>query len=60
MTVVSVTNSLYRSLGRFKELQESNPFNLNAVTEKSDNQLVFAFWTCLQLERLVFPVRQET
>ena len=27
--------------------------SLNAVTDKADNQLVFAFWTCLQLERLV-------
>lgn len=43
--------SAHRSLDRFKKLQENMPFNLNAVTEKSDNQLVFAFWTCLQLER---------
>ncbi|KAK3686073.1 hypothetical protein B0T22DRAFT_240664 [Podospora appendiculata] len=38
------------SLDRFKKLQENMPFQLNAVTEKSDNQLIFAFWTCLQLE----------
>ncbi|KAK3378604.1 hypothetical protein B0H63DRAFT_252269 [Podospora didyma] len=38
------------SLDRFKKLQENMPFSLKAVTEKSDNQLVFAFWTCLQLE----------
>ncbi|KAK3934398.1 hypothetical protein QBC46DRAFT_347675 [Diplogelasinospora grovesii] len=38
------------SLDRFKKLQESMPSNVNAVTEKSDNQLVIAFWTCLQLE----------
>ncbi|KAK0719508.1 hypothetical protein B0H67DRAFT_154506 [Lasiosphaeris hirsuta] len=38
------------SLDRFKKLQENMPFDLHAVTEKSDNQLVFAFWTCLQLE----------
>ncbi|KAK1829107.1 hypothetical protein QBC39DRAFT_139437 [Podospora conica] len=38
------------SLDRFRKLNENLPSNLNAVTEKSDNQLVFAFWTCLQLE----------
>jgi len=27
------------------------PSHLNAIKEKSDNQLVFAFWTTLQLER---------
>ncbi|KAK3325156.1 hypothetical protein B0H66DRAFT_111245 [Apodospora peruviana] len=38
------------SLDRFKKLQEMLPFKIEAVREKSDNQLVFAFWTCLQLE----------
>lgn len=38
------------SLDRFKRLQESQTTNRDSVTEKSDNQLVFAFWTCLQLE----------
>ncbi|KAK1750565.1 hypothetical protein QBC47DRAFT_119169 [Echria macrotheca] len=37
-------------LDRFKQLHETMPSQLNAVTEKSDNGLVFAFWTCLQLE----------
>ncbi|KAH6649692.1 hypothetical protein F5144DRAFT_588356 [Chaetomium tenue] len=36
------------SLDRFKRLHEIG--RQGAVTEKSDNQLVFAFWTCLQLE----------
>ncbi|AEO62243.1 uncharacterized protein THITE_40970 [Thermothielavioides terrestris NRRL 8126] len=38
------------SLDRFRKLQESMHVNQNAVTQKTDNQLVFAFWTCLQLE----------
>ncbi|KAK4149959.1 hypothetical protein C8A00DRAFT_46542 [Chaetomidium leptoderma] len=38
------------SLDRFRKLQETMPADQNAVTEKSDNQLVFAFWTSLQLE----------
>ncbi|KAL1840440.1 hypothetical protein VTJ49DRAFT_478 [Mycothermus thermophilus] len=38
------------SLDRFRKLQELMPFNTSAVTRKSDNQLTFAFWTCLQLE----------
>ncbi|KAK0614037.1 hypothetical protein B0T14DRAFT_570023 [Immersiella caudata] len=38
------------SLDRFRKMQDHEPFGLNSVTEKSDNQLVFAFWTCLQLE----------
>jgi len=36
------------SLDRFRRLHEMG--RQDAVTEKSDNQLVFAFWTCLQLE----------
>ncbi|KAL2159086.1 hypothetical protein VTH06DRAFT_2845 [Thermothelomyces fergusii] len=36
------------SLDRFRRLNEMG--KQDAVTEKSDNQLVFAFWTCLQLE----------
>ncbi|KAL2148395.1 hypothetical protein VTH82DRAFT_2315 [Thermothelomyces myriococcoides] len=36
------------SLDRFRRLNEMG--RQDAVTEKSDNQLVFAFWTCLQLE----------
>ncbi|KAK3938269.1 hypothetical protein QBC46DRAFT_365608 [Diplogelasinospora grovesii] len=31
------------SLHRFKKLQESMPFNLNTVTEKSDNQLIMPY-----------------
>ncbi|KAK4237469.1 hypothetical protein C8A03DRAFT_34586 [Achaetomium macrosporum] len=38
------------SLDRFRKLQAAMHIDQNAVTEKSDNQLVFAFWTCLQLE----------
>jgi len=38
------------SLDRFKKITENVPSVLKAVTEKSDNQLVVAFWTCLQLE----------
>lgn len=38
------------SLDRFKKLQQNQTNNNNAVTDKSDNQLVFAYWTCLQLE----------
>ncbi|KAL2023110.1 hypothetical protein VTK56DRAFT_3716 [Thermocarpiscus australiensis] len=38
------------SLDRLRKLQENMHIDQNAVTEKSDNQLVFAFWTCLQLE----------
>lgn len=38
------------SLDRFKRLSESLPSGLNSVEDKSDNQLVMAFWTCLQLE----------
>jgi hypothetical protein len=40
-----------RSLDRFRKLQAAMHIDQNAVTEKSDNQLVFAFWTALQLER---------
>ncbi|KAL1879895.1 hypothetical protein VTK73DRAFT_6707 [Phialemonium thermophilum] len=38
------------SLHRFAKLQESSPFSTTVVTEKTDNQLIFAFWSCLQLE----------
>lgn len=38
------------SLDRFRKMQECSPYDLEVVREKSDNQLVFAFWTCLQLE----------
>ncbi len=41
----------HRSLARFKKMQEKAPYHLDSISEKSDNQLVFAFWTCLQLER---------
>lgn len=47
---------MHRSVDRFRKLHE-NALHSNqdqsAVTEKSDNQIVFAFWTCLQLERSV-------
>jgi len=48
-----MANFRIRSLDRFRRIQDTTPFHLDAVTEKSDNQLVFAFWTCLQLERFV-------
>ncbi|KAK0638903.1 hypothetical protein B0T16DRAFT_234526 [Cercophora newfieldiana] len=38
------------SLDRFKKMNEGSPGGLHTITEKSDNQLVFAFWTALQLE----------
>lgn len=43
----------HRSLDRFRRVQELNLRNLNndGLTDKNDNQNVFAFWTCLQLER---------
>ena len=44
-------------MDRFRKLKEASVHTMhldeNAVTDKADNQLVFAFWTCLQLERLV-------
>ncbi|KAK4101195.1 hypothetical protein N658DRAFT_516071 [Parathielavia hyrcaniae] len=38
------------SLDRFRKLQQDMHLNQTAVTEKADNQLFFAYWTCLQLE----------
>jgi hypothetical protein len=38
------------SLHRIAKLQETKPFHPEAVTSVRDNQMVFAFWSCLQLE----------
>lgn len=42
-----------RSLNRLSNLKDAIPNGMESITEKSDNQLCFAFWTCLQLERFV-------
>jgi len=34
-------------------MHQKVPFHPAAITTNRDNQLVYAFWSCLQLERFV-------
>ncbi|KAK5652439.1 hypothetical protein OQA88_10483 [Cercophora sp. LCS_1] len=38
------------AMNRLSNLKDAIPNGLETITEKTDNQLCFAFWTCLQLE----------
>ena len=49
-----------RSLHRLSRMQVERPFDPTAIDKKGDNQLIVAFWTCLQLERSGRPLTTRT
>lgn len=49
-----MTDNFDRSLDRLSKLHQQFPFEPSVIQTLRDNQLVYAFWSCLQLERCVW------